>query len=274
MRPSSYRFSDYRLAAYVVFAAVVVGGATFAYDRLTAPSSKLEADRAPAAAEGVRQIPIARTTAADIGDPDSKLTPVYPTSPGKDLPVKEAPVIQPVKPVVAATTGSAPASTTGSANAQAPAVASVQPAPTVPAPANAQPVSTTTGSAVDQAAPPAQTQIRSQATNSCDVAACASAYRSFRQSDCSYQPFEGPRRYCEGAPGANAPNGHIASQPAAQSVSRGRYEDELRDAERTVRRLPPPPGVGNDDEDSVVVLHAPDRSRYELRRNWFNDQQD
>jgi hypothetical protein len=31
----------------------------------------------------------------------------------------------------------------------------------------------------------------------CDVAACAAAYRSFRASDCSWQPYEGPRRFCD-----------------------------------------------------------------------------
>ena len=30
----------------------------------------------------------------------------------------------------------------------------------------------------------------------CDVAACSERYRSFRASDCTYQPFEGPRRLC------------------------------------------------------------------------------
>jgi len=37
--------------------------------------------------------------------------------------------------------------------------------------------------------------------NRCDVQACAGAYQSFRASDCTYQPFEGPRRVCEKAPG-------------------------------------------------------------------------
>jgi len=236
MQLSSYRFSDYRLAAYVVFAALIAGGATFAYDRLTAPSSKLEANRAPAAAAAVRQIPISRTTAADIGDPDGKLTPVYPTSPGKDLPIKDTPI----KPA---------ATTTGTAGGQTAS----------PAPAMTQPVASAT------TAP----------ANACNVAACASAYRSFRESDCSYQPFEGPRRYCEGAPDANAPNGQAALPPnvqaAGQPISRSRYDNDLRDAERAVRRLPPP-GAGDDDEDSVVLMQPPDRSRYELRRNWFNDQ--
>ncbi|MGQ2909133.1 MAG: PBP1A family penicillin-binding protein [Aliihoeflea sp.] len=35
------------------------------------------------------------------------------------------------------------------------------------------------------------------AAQSCDVQACARAYRSFRASDCSYQPYRGARRLCE-----------------------------------------------------------------------------
>lgn len=31
----------------------------------------------------------------------------------------------------------------------------------------------------------------------CDYSACASAYRSFRASDCTYQPYDGPRRVCQ-----------------------------------------------------------------------------
>jgi hypothetical protein len=31
----------------------------------------------------------------------------------------------------------------------------------------------------------------------CDIAACSAAYRSFRVSDCSWQPYEGPRRHCD-----------------------------------------------------------------------------
>jgi hypothetical protein len=39
--------------------------------------------------------------------------------------------------------------------------------------------------------------------NRCDIQACAGAYRrSFRASDCTYQPFDGgPRRLCEKSPG-------------------------------------------------------------------------
>jgi hypothetical protein len=31
----------------------------------------------------------------------------------------------------------------------------------------------------------------------CDIQACETRYRSFRASDCTYQPFDGPRRFCD-----------------------------------------------------------------------------
>ena len=240
MQPFSHRLADYRLAIYVVVAALIAGGATFAFDRQTAPSVKLSADGAAPSSGAVRQIPISRTSAADIGDPDGKLTPIYPTSPGKDLPIKEAPVRA--------------ASTTGSGGAQA-----------------------ATPQGQTASAPATQNPVTAQAANSCNVAVCAAAYRSFRESDCTYQPFGGPRRLCEGAPGPDAPDTQASIRPQERTVSRGRYDNDLprtrydndlRDVERAVRRLPPP-GVRDIDDDSVVVLQPPDRSRYELRRNWI-----
>jgi hypothetical protein len=35
------------------------------------------------------------------------------------------------------------------------------------------------------------------AVPACDVRACEHAYRSFRTSDCTYQPYDGPRRFCD-----------------------------------------------------------------------------
>jgi hypothetical protein len=40
-----------------------------------------------------------------------------------------------------------------------------------------------------------RSDIRAQAT--CNIAACSQAYISFNAADCTYQPSEGPRRYCE-----------------------------------------------------------------------------
>ena len=47
----------------------------------------------------------------------------------------------------------------------------------------------------------AQQTAQGSSSNRCDVQACASAYRSFRASDCTYQPFDGPRRFCGKPPG-------------------------------------------------------------------------
>jgi BA14K-like protein len=38
-------------------------------------------------------------------------------------------------------------------------------------------------------------------SNRCDVQACANAYRSFRAADCTYQSFDGQRRFCGKPPG-------------------------------------------------------------------------
>jgi hypothetical protein len=35
------------------------------------------------------------------------------------------------------------------------------------------------------------------AVPACDVRACERAYRTFRVSDCTYQPYDGPRRFCD-----------------------------------------------------------------------------
>jgi len=121
------------------------------------------------------------------------------------------------------------------------------------------------------------------AANACNVEACAAAYRSFRESDCSYQPLVGDRRYCAGAPGlgGQASTG-VAPQETqrapidqrnAAPVARNRYEEQLRNAERIVRRMPPPSAYDNEDPRGMVVMEAPER-RYQLRRNWVSDEQD
>jgi len=46
----------------------------------------------------------------------------------------------------------------------------------------------------------------------CDVAACGAAYHSFRASDCTWQPFDGPRRFCDKG---NPPQTQAAVEPGA-----------------------------------------------------------
>jgi hypothetical protein len=66
------------------------------------------------------------------------------------------------------------------------------------------------GTPVIMAPEPAAAQTDAQPK--CDVAACSAAYHSFRAADCSWQPFEGPRRFCDkGQPAATT----AAAAPAA-----------------------------------------------------------
>lgn len=74
-----------------------------------------------------------------------------------------------------------------------------------------------------------------QTPNHCNVQACASAYHSFRASDCTYQPYEGPRRLCT----KSAVSPRVASQPQSQDRRQVRRDADrysgLRDAGRRAR---------------------------------------
>lgn len=79
---------------------------------------------------------------------------------------------------------------------------------------------------IAQPAPAAPTAVAESAQPKCDIAACSAAYHSFRAIDCSWQPFDGPRRFCDkgqpppaeasAAPGASGPIA-TAEPNAAQS---------------------------------------------------------
>ena len=121
--------------------------------------------------------------------------------------------------------------------------------------------------------------------NACNVEACSAAYRSFRESDCTYQPFGGRAAHLRRRAGSRRAEldrqtvGNAAATQQQQArpqfdtrsapqISRRNYEDALRDAERTVRRLPPPGSFDDDDPRGVVVMEPPEQ-RYDLRRNWI-----
>ena len=149
---------------------------------------------------------------------------------GQTTPATNTPVQNPAQTTMAlpAQQPEPPASMPQSATSQQPALAT-QPVPpqqspvpsaqreVAPQPGIQQSRAETTGAAVreenrTQAADPANPSNRAdnsqqQATlgssrNRCDIQACAGAYRrSFRASDCTYQPFDGgPRRLCEKSP--------------------------------------------------------------------------
>ena len=79
------------------------------------------------------------------------------------------------------------------------------------------------------------------ATGSCDIEACMRSYRSFRAADCTYQPYEGPRRACvtphEGQRGAARtsppPSREVATQAKNGAEKAYNNDDGDRDDGRT-----------------------------------------
>ena len=58
-----------------------------------------------------------------------------------------------------------------------------------------------------------------EANLSCDVVACAAAYRSFRASDCSWQPYQGPRETCRRGATSEIAAGGSTLEPYDQPVT-------------------------------------------------------
>jgi hypothetical protein len=90
--------------------------------------------------------------------------------------------------------------------------------------------------------------------NRCDLEACASAYKSFRASDCTYQPLDGERRLCMKAPVAAR---SAAREPNAEpAASRRSVRDaELRDRELTRRAR----ALRDDDDDDRADVRDTER---------------
>lgn len=94
-------------------------------------------------------------------------------------------------------------------------VRSVYPARPLP-PGSSPTVTAMAEPQISQPAPAAPAAVAAPAQPKCDIAACSAAYRSFRASDCSWQPFEGPRRFCDkGVP----PPTEAATVPGATASS-------------------------------------------------------
>jgi hypothetical protein len=187
-------------------------------------------------------------------DADRKLTPIYPASPGspqppakadnrdnatsesaktaKTDPVSEAgPVTEPGRaapPLRAETTGAASperhVSAASESSAARPADEDVKQTP-----------------ALKSASEP-KTRLAALSTSGradrCDVRACAAAYKSFRQSDCTYQPYTGPRQLCVN-PGVTARrhDDELAGYRARAQAPRRSRNAELEGAVRAVERL-------------------------------------
>lgn len=140
---------------------------------------------------------------------DRKLSPIYPASPGGTEP--DQATAEP--PTAAAETASVDANTPNEERE--------------PEQQDGKRMSTaTTESAKAEFNPRLSAPVSTHA-NSCDVQACAAAYRSFRESDCTYQPYDGPRRMCVNPP----------TPEQQQASNRHDGADDLRAAVDEVRRM-------------------------------------
>ena len=198
--------------AYVAIVLVSIGGILFELDWLTKPKLETKSPAQVAStAVPVRTVPKVDGPTEGPSPLNTKTQEAEPVIEGPAAMAKAevppanqsagtAPAMTPAPfPPVAAEAKAAPQATPQLAAqpAQAPAQATLQPAATTgQAPAQATVAAADPQPQVQpQVQPPAQQMqaAAKQAPNSCDVQGCASAYQSFRASDCSYQPMEGPR---------------------------------------------------------------------------------
>lgn len=221
--------------AYLVVLIFAGGAAMFGLDLITAPLPQHHT-APPTLSTASKPNKVARREADadrhDVAANSKELTPVYPTNPGgvREVTADKAPSVAPaVAPTARETTGAAPAPTPSTVAAEVPAPEQkpvVKTAPTVAPPAIAA-----------SAAPAAQTQpsqaVAQQSIGHCDVQACASAYHSFRASDCTYQPYEGSRRACIAPPARQARNdaGLAPVSPQSRRASMAPRQEELRQSQ-------------------------------------------
>jgi len=162
------------LLLYLVVLAVSVSSVLFGFGWLSAPEPHYKEP----------PVQVATHAAAPKNNGSGTLSPIYPAAPKtaqtdaskranaatKPAPIANAPQAAEAKP--------AGASTNAAGNNE---------------PANA--------SASDATVTPAASR------PACDVQACEAAYRSFDPSDCTYQPYNGPRRFCD----KGTPSGHASA---------------------------------------------------------------
>jgi hypothetical protein len=203
--------------------------------------------------------------------PNAELTPVYPRK--SDVPrsvgsVTGAP--QPGEPADQAA-ASVPAVTETTAKVE-PARQAAETTGAAPAPEGTTPSTVSSATVASNTTDTPRTtpvtnapvaRSASVATKSqCDVQSCSAAYKSFQVSDCTYQPFQGPRRLCEKPPEAGR---SVAREHNAEPAARRANKDvELREVVRRVKQLTDDDAADPDDFEMlnkpsrVIVIRRPD----------------
>lgn len=228
--------------AYFAAVVIAVAGVMFGIEVATAPVPHKPAAHVAGPTNKLSRYETARREEKTEGDRSRPLTPLYPASPGgKDVrvislpgsqsagardgaPVEVSKAAQGVEPKTAPKAGAAPPQPmplppeqqVASAPPQQKPQENPQEKPQV-AKADEQPKPATA------AAPPVL-----QAQNHCDVAACGRAYSSFRAADCTYQPYEGPRRACTAPPPSRSTERYAVRAQASSQVSEARRNPDER----------------------------------------------
>ena len=224
---------------YFVVMIIASGAVLFGLDVVTAPLPQHHA-APPAMSSASKPNKVAKRE-ADAARQDvaanKALTPVYPTNPGgvREVVADKAPSVAPAAPPPARETTSV---TTG----VAPAAAAAE----VPTPVQKPAVKTAEVSPSSKTAAPAAPAVQAVAQQSpghCDVQTCANAYHSFRASDCTYQPYEGPRRACIAPPATQARNDPAPTRALRQTARAAMAPDAAPRLEELRR------GQSNNDDD-------------------------
>lgn len=187
-----------RLLPFLAIFVVGAGTMLLGVDLMTLPQTS--GSRSVSAPNKLAQHEVDQRAEKTEGDVSRPLTPLYPANPGgtKDVRMVYSPSNQ---PAVNETTGTAPSNEPRvGAKAEPPVEPKIeQNSAVVPSqPARLTPPEQQKTSVPQPA--PRPVQAAALAPNHCDVQACSNAYSSFRAVDCTYQPFEGPRRACIAPP--------------------------------------------------------------------------
>jgi len=239
---------------YFVVLVVCAGTVLFGLDWMNSPLPEVQKPPVHVAKVESKAKPVRHIDASPaVADPKSQLSPIHPAQPGGALADKaaknddaqpKANAAPKADMTVAANSNQKPdngntrAETSGAA-----ATAASLPKPAAPAPAaqvNNERVANMPPAATQPKADTQTNQQTNAAPARCDVSACAAAYHSFRASDCSYQPFSGPRRACTNPAGGNiADRGNVPAQPRNEATVGPQQRDDadLDNATRGVRRL-------------------------------------
>jgi len=95
---------------------------------------------------------------------------------------------------------------------------------------------TTGAKAADEEPSSAPTPVSEQRPAHCAISACAAAYKSFRASDCTYQPYSGTRQLCVKPPSSQ--RGQVVKWRDRNSAPH-EEDDDLSGAVEAVRRMTP-----------------------------------